>query len=216
MPLPHSQPHRRVRAWRFLAQAGFTARDSIAAIPDVLNLARASALGLGEAADIASNVMSGFGIAAGDAANVTDILAGVSSRANTDVRQLGEAAGYVGPVAAAMGISLEDAAAAIGVMSNAGIQGSRAGTSLRRLLASLANPTDAATEALNSLGIQMSEVSPESNSLSEIIGTLAEAGLSGAEAFEIFGNIGAPGILALVANNDELTALGTELDNVKW
>ena len=99
-------------------------------------------------------------------------------------------------------------------MSNAGIQGSRAGTSLRRLLASLANPTDAATEALNSLGIQMSEVSPESNSLAEIIDTLAEAGLSGADAFEIFGNIGAPGILALVANNDELNALGKELDNV--
>lgn len=116
----------------FLARAGFDAEEAMASIPAVLDLATASGMALGQAADIASNIMSGFGIEASNAANVTDVLAAASSRANTDVAQLGSAMSTVAPISAALGISLEDTAAAIGVMSDAGIQGERAGNPERK------------------------------------------------------------------------------------
>lgn len=199
---------------KFLAQAGFTARESVAAIPDVLNLARAGALDLASAADIASNVMSGFGIAATEAGNASDILAAISSRANTNVFQLGEAASFVGPVAAAMGVSLGDAAAAIGVLSDAGIQGSSAGTGLRRVLSSLANPTKEARDVIQGLGLDMELLDPASNNLVDVIGRLAERGLSAADALTIFGDRGGPAILALTQNVDRVGELANEMKNV--
>lgn len=199
---------------RFLSQAGFTASESIAAIPDVLNLARAAALDLGTAADIASNVMSGFGIEATEAAGAADILAAISSRANTNVQQLGDAASYVGPVASAMGVSLGDASAAIGVLSDAGIQGSAAGTGLRRVLSSLANPTKDAAGVLNSLGLELEDVNPATNSLTDVIDRLAGTGIDAAEALTIFGDRGGPAILSLVAQNDRVRELADEMGNV--
>jgi TP901 family phage tail tape measure protein len=202
-------------ALKFLGMAGFTAEQSVAAIPDVLNLATAAALDLGTAADIASNVMSGFGIAADNASRVTDVLAAASSRANTDVSQLGSAIAYVGPVAAAMGIDIGDAAAAIGVLSDAGIQGSSAGTGLRRVLSSLASPTKQAADVLASLGVSVDEVNPATQELTEIINRLSGVGLSAADALTIFGDRGGPAILALVENNERVGELASQLSNVE-
>lgn len=149
-------------ALRFLGMAGFTASESMQAIPDMLNLATAASMDLARSADIASNIMSAFGIAANNAASVTDVLAAASSRANTDVEQLGTAMAFAGPVAQAMGVSVNDAAAAIGVLSDAGIQGSMAGTGLRRVLSSLANPTKEAADVIRQLGINIDDVNPAS------------------------------------------------------
>ena len=198
----------------FLARAGFTAKESIAAIPAVLNLSTAAALDMGSAADIASNIMSAFAINADKSASVADILAAASSRSNTDVRQLGDAMAFVGPVASALGISMSDAAAAIGKLSDAGIQGSSAGTGLRRVLSSLANPTKEAATALSNIGVTLDQVDPQVHSIVEIVGTLADAGLSAADALTIFGDRGGPAILALTSQSDDLRTLTSELSNV--
>ena len=199
---------------KFLSQAGFTASESIEAIPDVLNLAKAASLELGTAADIASNVMSGFGIAATQAGEAADILAAISSRANTNVLQLGEAASFVGPVASAMGVSLGDASAAIGVLSDAGIQGSSAGTGLRRVLSSLANPTKEAERVLGSLGVSLAEVDPAANRLTDVISRLSQSGLSAADALTIFGDRGGPAVLALTANAPRVRELANQMESV--
>ena len=199
---------------RFLAQAGFTAKESIAALPDVLNLATAAQMDLAEAADISSNIMSAFGIAATDAAAVADVLASASSRANTDVSQLGAAMAYVGPVASALGISVNDAASAVGVLSDAGIQGSAAGTGLRRVLSSLANPTKEARDVLSGLGLTMGELNPATNSLTDIVNRLSNAGLDAADALTVFGDRGGPAILALTSQAPRLEELTGELKNV--
>ncbi|WP_127143179.1 phage tail tape measure protein [Pelagibacterium montanilacus] len=199
---------------RFLGMAGFTATESVAAIPAVLNLATAAAMDLGSAADIASNIMSGFGIAASNAADVADVLAAASSRANTNVQQLGAAMSTVAPIAAALDITLADTAAAIGVLSDAGIQGERAGTAMRGVLASLAGPTAEAAEVLSRLGLTIGDVNPETNDLATIFGRLRSASLSTADAMTIFGREAASGALVLVDAADRVGAFGDELSNV--
>lgn len=198
----------------FLGMAGFEAAESIAALPAVLDLATAAGLGLGSAADITSNIMSAFSIAARDSADVTDILAAASSSANTDVSQLGQAMKFVGPVAAGLGISMSDTAAAIGKLSDAGIQGGQAGTSLRKIMLSLAAPTKEATDTLTAMGISLSEVDPNVVSLTDIIDRLNEAQIDAAQGSKIFGQEAVSGILALTAQADGLRELTGELKNV--
>lgn len=199
---------------RFLGMAGFTATESVAAIPSVLNLATAAAMDLASAADITSNIMSGFGIQAENASAVADVLAAASSRANTNVQQLGSAMSTVAPIAAALDISLADTAAAIGVLSDAGIQGERAGTAMRGVLASLAGPTTQAQKVLANLGLTVQDVNPEANSLATIFGRLREAGLSTADAMTIFGREAASGALVLVDAAERVGEFGTELSGV--
>lgn len=199
---------------KFLGMAGFSAEQSIAAIPDVLDLATAAQMDLARAADISSNIMSAFGISANNAASVADILAAASSKANTDVAQLGDAMKYAGPVAAAMGVSMGDTAAAVGTLSDAGIQGSMAGTGLRQVLSSLANATPKATQALKALGLSTAEVNPATNKLTDIVDKLRKKGLDAATALTIFGDRGGPAILALVENEPKLRSLTETLTDV--
>lgn len=199
---------------RFLGMAGFEASEAIAAIPAVLDLATASGMELARSADISSNIMSAFGIEAGRAAEVADVLAAASSRANTDVEQLGTAMAYVGPIASALEIDLNKTAAAIGVLSDNGLQGSMAGTGLRRVLSTLANATPEATEALQEMGISLDEVNPATTELTKIIEIFAKKGLTAAQAMKIFGDRGGPAILALVNNNDRLRELTESMSDV--
>ena len=198
----------------FLGMAGFTAAESMAAIPAVLDLATASGLGLANAADQASNIMSGFGISAGNAAQVADVLAAASSRANTDVGQLGSAMSTVAPISKALGIDLANTAAAIGVLSDAGIQGERAGTALRGVMASLAGPTKQATDALSKYGLAAKDVNPETKSLADIFELLGSKGLTTADAMTIFGREAASAALVLQGASGRLREFGDELGNV--
>jgi TP901 family phage tail tape measure protein len=197
----------------FLAMAGFNAAESMAAIPAVLDLATAASMDLAQAADIASNIMSGFGIAASEAASLTDVLAAASSRSNTSVAQLGAAMSTVAPISAALGISVQDTAAAIGIMSDAGIQGERAGTALRGVLASLSGPTTQAQEALAKYGMTAADVNPETRALANIMGDLQTAGLSTADAMTIFGREAASGALVLAGASGQVRDFGNELRN---
>src|SRR5690625_6975319 len=96
-----------------ISRAGFETKEVIEALPSVLDLAAAGAVDLGDAADITSNILSGFGMEATETARVADILAQASADSNTDVQGLGEAFKYVGPVASSVGLSIEDTAASI-------------------------------------------------------------------------------------------------------
>src|SRR5699024_4221967 len=161
-----------------LGRAGFETEDIMAALPDVLNLASAGAVELGDAADIASNILSGYGMEADETARITDVLARASADSNVDVEGLGEAFKYVGPIASDMGISIEDTAAAIGVLGDAGIQGGQAGRQLRKGLQSLAAPTSEASGLMNELGIEIFDSNGEMKDMPGILSEL-ESGLDG-------------------------------------
>lgn len=122
----------------YLGMAGFRTQEILAGIPSVLNLAKAGALDLGVAADIASDISSAFGLSANEIGRVADVIAQTASSANTNVEMLGETMKYLAPLAAAAGQSLEDAATAAGVVANSGIKASMAGTDLASIMKKLA------------------------------------------------------------------------------
>lgn len=188
----------------FLSLAGFKAQDSIDAMPAVLNLAAAGAIDLGTAADIASNIMTGFGLEAKDTSKAADILAKTFTTANTDMNQLGMAMKYVAPVANALGWDMTDAATAVAKMSDAGIQGSQAGTSLRAMLLSLANPTGQTAKAFDKLGISVVNSNGQFKPLPELISHISSKmeGMTDAQktvtAAQLVGTEASAGFLALI------------------
>ncbi|MDP2216737.1 MAG: phage tail tape measure protein [Methanolobus sp.] len=199
---------------QYLAMAGFDVNEILAATDDMLNLASAGAIDLGTAADIASNVLTGFGLQASEAGRVADVLAKAAASSNTDIQQLGEAMSYAAPLAAAMGMSMEEAAALIGKMSDAGIQGSRAGTALRGAMTRLASPTAGVAKVLEQYNLTLADVDPSTRSFTDILETLSNAGLSTADAMELFGQEAGPGMLALMSTGTNAIREQTlELEN---
>ncbi|MEA1053388.1 phage tail tape measure protein [Lamprobacter modestohalophilus] len=138
---------------KYLAMAGFSAEQTMAAMPGMLNLASAGAIELGEAADIASNILTGFNLEAGQMSRVGDILTATFTSSNTTLQSLGYTMKYVAPIAASTGTTIETVAAMAGKLGDAGIQGEMAGTALRAMLTRLAAPTDKAAGVLNELGV---------------------------------------------------------------
>ncbi|ERI50500.1 hypothetical protein N878_08540 [Pseudomonas sp. EGD-AK9] len=137
----------------FLAMAGFNPQAIRAAMPGMLALAKAGDSELADTADIASNILTGFNLQAGDMGRVGDVLVGAFTRSNVNLQMLGETMKYVAPVAAGVGQDIETMAAMAGKLGDAGIQGSMGGTALRAIISRLAKPPKQAADALNELGI---------------------------------------------------------------
>ena len=190
-----------------LARAGFDAQQSIEALPGVLDLAIADALQLGEAADIAASAVAMYGLQARDLSKVADILVETSNKSNTGVRQMGEGLGYVGPVARALNVDLAETAALFGVLGDSGIQGSRAGTAIQRVLSGLNVTSGTAKEALEELGLTQEDLSLETNTLVEVLQRLKDAQIDAYDAEAIFGDYGKVAVLALTANIDKVVEL---------
>ncbi|TLX52829.1 phage tail tape measure protein, partial [Stutzerimonas nosocomialis] len=137
----------------FLAMAGFNPTAIQAAMPGMLDLAKAGDFGLAETADIASNILTGFNLQASETGRLGDVLVGTFTRSNTNLQMLGETMKYAAPVAASVGQDIETVAAMAGKLGDAGIQGSMGGTALRAILNRLSAPPKAAAAALDTLGI---------------------------------------------------------------
>jgi len=179
-------------AMGFLAMAGFDANEVLGALPGTLQLAAAGQMDLAEAADIASNVLTGFRLEAAELARVNDVLASASINSNTNVAQLGEGMKYVAPIASGLGVSIEEATAAMGFMSDAGLQASLAGTGLRRILSTVAQDA-------GKLGITAFDAAGNLLPLADIIEQLEARSLTTAEALEYFGDRGGPALEALLS-----------------
>src|SRR5699024_10458076 len=137
----------------YLAMAGYKTNEIVAAMPGLLDMAAAGQTDLSTTADITSNILSAFRIEAAKTGDVADVLTKTFTSSNTSLESLGETMKYVGPVAKSAGWSLEETATAAGILGDAGIQGSQAGTALRQMLLRLIDPPKEAAEALDQLGI---------------------------------------------------------------
>lgn len=199
---------------KILTQAGYSARSAIATIPTVLDLATTESMDLGAATEYVNSIMAGFGLTVASAGRVADVLVYASNAASTGVAELGEGMKYVAPIARSLGINIEESAAAMGVLSDAGLKGTVAGTGLRSMMASLAAPSGDAAKAIGSLGLSLRDISPQSNSLTSIIAKLAGAGIDAGTAFRIFGTEAAPAVMALVANNDRLAEFVDNMSDI--
>lgn len=158
-----------------LASAGFDANEIMEAMPGLLDLAAVSGGDVALASENAATALRGFGLDASQAGHVADVFARAAADTNAEVADMGEAMKYIAPVANAMGISLEESAAAIGIMSDAGIKGSQAGTSLRGALSRLAKPTDPMIAKMDELGLSFYDAEGNMKSLKDQIGMLQQA-----------------------------------------
>jgi len=132
----------------FLARAGLNQRQVIAALPGVLDAAAASGITLADSARITVNQLGAFGLEAKEAVRVADVLALATARTNTNMIELGDALKLAGPAAKQLGIPFEETAAALGIISNAGIKGTLAGTAFKNALVRLTKPSKLALKAL--------------------------------------------------------------------
>ncbi|KIP26129.1 phage tail tape measure protein [Bacillus thuringiensis] len=156
----------------FLGMAGYKTKDIMSAMPGLLDLAAAGALDLGQAADITSNIMAGFGLSAEKTGHASDVLAKAASNANTDVGQLGEAMKYLAPTAHSVGWSMEESTAAVMAMSDAGIQGSLAGQAFGSSLTRLAKPTKAMQKEMDKLGLTFFDSQGKMKPLPQLVGEI--------------------------------------------
>ncbi len=161
-------------AMNYMAMAGWKAGDMMDGIEGIMNLAAASGENLGTTSDIVTDALTAFGLSAADSGHFADILAQASASANTNVSMLGESFKYVAPVAGTLGYSAEDTAIALGIMANAGIKGSQAGTSLRSALTNMVKPTKDMVGVMNSFGIEIENADSTMKPFRELLGELRE------------------------------------------
>ena len=158
-----------------LASAGFTTQEIMEAMPGLLDLAASSGADLATSSEIAASAIRGFGLEASSSAHIADVFAEASARTNAQVEDMGYAMKYIAPVANTMGLKIEEVAAAIGIMSDAGIKGEQAGTTLRGALTRLTKPTDKMIGVMEELGISFYDNEGKMKSLTEMISMLQDA-----------------------------------------
>lgn len=188
----------------FLARAGFSTQEVMASIGPTLQLAQAGALDLGRAADLASNVLTGFNIEAKNSQRVIDVMALAANSANTNVEQLGQAMSFVAPASASLGVSLEETTAAVQTLSDAGIQATRAGTNLRMVMRKLEAPAGKQKRILADLGLELEEVRVSEVGLTQALVNLREAGASQAQIFDLFGRTATAASVLLTASTGKI------------
>ncbi len=158
-----------------LAMAGFDADEIKASIADVTAFVQANDIDFGTGADIATDIGTAFGYQAGELGEVMNVLTLAANSANTDIGMLGEAMKYAAADAKNLGLSLEETTAMMGLLANAGIKGSMAGTTLKETVKALAVPDDNAHKALERLSIKVYDDKGQMRSISSLLREVNEA-----------------------------------------
>ena len=207
-------------AMNYMAMAGWKTEDMLDGIEGVMNLAAASGEDLATTSDIVTDALTAFGLSAKDSGHFADILAAASSNANTNVSMMGETFKYCAPIAGALGFSAEDTAEAIGLMANAGIKSSQAGTALRTIMNNLAGDVKISGKAIGDVTIATTNADGSMRDLSDILadcrsafGNLTESEKAQA-AESLVGKNAMSGFLALMnAGEGDIEKLSSAIDN---
>ena len=207
-------------AMEYMAMAGWKTEDMLGGIEGIMSLAAASGEDLATTSDIVTDALTAFGLSAQDSSHFADILAAASSNANTNVRMMGETFKYCAPIAGALGFSAEDVAEAIGLMANAGIKSTQAGTALRTIMNNLSGEVKITGAALGEVTIATTNADGSMRDLSDILADCrgAFSQLSESEraqaAEALVGKNAMSGFLALMnAAPEDIEKLSTAIDN---
>lgn len=207
-------------AMNYMAMAGWKTEDMLSGIEGVMNLAAASGEDLATTSDIVADALTAFGLTAQDSGHFADVLAAASSNANTNVSMMGETFKYCAPIAGSLGFSVEDTAEAIGLMANAGIKSTQAGTSLRTIMTNLSGEVKICGDSIGEVTIATSNADGSMRDLSDILADcrVAFAGLSESEkaaaAESLVGKNAMSGFLVLMnAGEGDINKLSGAIDN---
>ena len=207
-------------AMNYMAMAGWKTEDMLSGIEGVMNLAAASGEDLATTSDIVTDALTAFGLSAKDSGHFADILAAASSNANTNVSMMGETFKYCAPIAGALGFSAEDTAEAIGLMANAGIKGSQAGTALRTIMNNLSGDVKICGSSIGEVTVATTNADGSMRDLSDILADCRTAfeGLTESEkaqaAESLVGKNAMSGFLALMnAGEGDINKLSSAIEN---
>lgn len=209
-------------AMNYMAMAGWKTEDMLSGIEGIMYLAAASGEDLETTSDIVTDALTAFGLTAEDSGHFADVLAAASSNANTNVSMMGETFKYCAPVAGALGFSVEDTAEAIGLMGNAGIKASQAGTSMRSIMTNLTGDVKLSGAAIGDVTIATTNADGSMRSLSAILADcrVAFGGMTEAEkannAETLVGKNAMSGFLALMnAAPEDIAKVSGAVNNCK-
>ena len=196
-------------AMYYMASAGWKAEQMTVALEDTLNLAAATNEDLAFTTNTVVSALNMFSKEASEAGAVADVYANAISNSQATLNKLGTSMSYVGPIANSLGYSIEDTTAALMGLYNKGIDASMAGTGLRMSLMKLLKPSGSARKALKEMGLTLEDLSPQTNTLVEIVRKLEDANMDAKQAVEIFGARASAAMINLVSTG------GDALDGLK-
>ena len=205
---------------QYLSMAGWDTQSMLDGLTPIVNLATASTESLGTVSDIVSDSLTAFGLSAKDTEAFCDVLASTVSNSNTNVAMLGETFQYAAPLAGALGFSMQDVATAAGLMANAGIKASVAGTALRTLFANMGEKIELTGQAFDKTTISTTNQDGTMRNLNDIIVDLRKSFQQMTEAEKtanaemISGKTGMSGLLAVMnATDEEFNSLRNNIIN---
>lgn len=190
-------------AAKFLAMAGLDVNAINQSIRPIADIALIGDTELGETADVVTNIMTGYGIGADKVRNAADIMTMTFTKSNTTLMEIAEAYKYSASLLAAGGVDFEEATAAIGVLGNAGIKGSQAGTTMRTIMANIVNPTKKQLTQWQKIGVERFDENGKLRDLVDIFEDLSKAELYVSDFYKLFHKTAAQGAVSLANNVDK-------------
>ena len=198
-----------------LVRNGLKPLDAAKAVGKTLEFAQANTIELAEAADIATNVMNGFGKSVTDLGNINDVLSSTAAHSATNVSDLAEALKIAAPIATTAKIGIEETNAALGTLANVGFKGTDAGTGVKQMLIAISSQSSEAAKTLKRYGANLNETTLKNDGLVKSLQKLKDSGIGNsiADLVSVFGKLAAPKAAALINNVDKLSELSTTLKN---
>lgn len=172
---------------------GFTTKEILAATEATLDLAAATGEDLAKSADVAGSTVRGFGLRASETQRVVDVMAASFNKTALGLDNFTESMKYVAPIASAAGATIEETTALLGVLADAGIRGSTAGTSLRKIF---------------------TDLSKDGRPLRDRLAELASKGITLNDAFDEVGRTAQTSLLILSKNTQKADELTSAFSNV--
>jgi len=194
-----------------LASAGQRTAEIMNTLPGVIKLSTATQYGLSETTQAVVSTLNMFQLGAQSTNRIVNVFAATIGRTMAKMDKLANSFSVLGPLAKDAGLSIEDTSAALGILYNAGLDGSRAGTSLRRVLAGLLSPNEALIARLTAAGMTIDDIDPRFHSFGDVLRNLATAGVDVQSSFKEFSIRGASAILTLMQSADKLDELTADI-----
>lgn len=198
-----------------LVRNGLKPLDAAKAVGKTLEFAQANTIELAEAADIATNVMNGFGKSVTDLGDTNDVLSSTAAHSATNVSDLAEALKIAAPIATTAKIGIEETNAALGTLANVGFKGGDAGTGVKQMLIAISSQSSEAAKTLKRYGVNLNETTLKNDGLVKSLQKLKDSGIGNSigDLVSVFGKLAAPKAAALINNVDKLSELSTTLKN---